>query len=91
MEADSRKSTILIVADTADYTESLRGLIQRLGVQPLFIGQAELGPVLEFLDPPPELILVDASASTRQRSGDAGRSFLDLASAAAQTGGQGAC
>lgn len=62
MEADNRKSTILVVADTADYTESLRGLIVRLGSQALFIGQAELGPVLEFLDPPPELILVDASA-----------------------------
>lgn len=63
MEADSRKTTILVVADAADYTESLRGLITRLGTQGLFIGQAELGPVLEFLDPPPELILVDASAA----------------------------
>ena len=60
MSAEARKSTILVVAEPGDYTEPLRELISRLDNHALFIGRAELGPVLEFLEPPPELILLEA-------------------------------
>ena len=59
--AEERKSTILVVTESGPYTEALRAVIMRLQSNPLMIGAIELGPVLEFLDPPPELIFYEAS------------------------------
>ena len=61
MAAEARKSTILVVSESGPHSETLRALINRLQCNPLMIGAIELGPVLEFLDPPPELIFYDAS------------------------------
>lgn len=61
MSGEVRKATILVVAEPGPHTDSLRAVIARLQSNALVIGAIELGPVLEFLDPPPELILYDAS------------------------------
>ncbi len=61
MAGEARKATILVVAETGPHSDALRATITRLQSNPLVIGSIELGPVLEFLDPPPELILYDAS------------------------------
>ena len=61
MTAEVRKSTILVVTEPGQLAETLRAMIPRLGSNPLLIGSIELGPVLEFLDPPPELIVYEAS------------------------------
>lgn len=61
MSAEVRKATILVVAETGLHTDALRALIGRLQSNALVVGSIELAPVLEFLDPPPELILYDAS------------------------------
>lgn len=61
MAVEPRKSTILVVAELGDFTEPLRELIGRLDSHALFIGSDELGPVLAFLEPLPELILIEAS------------------------------
>lgn len=57
---EERKSTILVVTESGPDTEALRAVIMRLQSNPLMIGAIELGPVLEFLDPPPELIFYEA-------------------------------
>ncbi|MES2682816.1 MAG: HD domain-containing phosphohydrolase [Pseudomonadota bacterium] len=49
------------MSESGPHSETLRALITRLQCNPLMIGAIELGPVLEFLDPPPELIFYDAS------------------------------
>ncbi|MES2884595.1 MAG: HD domain-containing phosphohydrolase [Pseudomonadota bacterium] len=59
--SEERKSTILVVTESGPDTEALRAVIIRLQSNPLMIGSIELGPVLEFLDPPPELIFYEAS------------------------------
>ncbi len=61
MATDARKSTILVVAEAGPDSEALRGIIARLQCNALVIGPIELAPVLEFLDPPPELIVYEAS------------------------------
>ena len=61
MAAEARKSTILVVAEPGPDSEVLRTIVGRLQSNPLVIGAMEMAPVLEFLDPPPELILYDAS------------------------------
>lgn len=58
---EARKSTILVVSEPGPDTEALREIITRLHCNPLMIGPIELGAVLEFLDPPPEMIVYDAS------------------------------
>lgn len=58
---ETRKSTILVVTEPGPHTEPLRVLITRLNNNPLIIGAIELSAVLEFLDPPPELIFYEAS------------------------------
>ena len=60
MSAETRKSTILAVTEHGPHTETLRSVISMLSSNPLLIGSMELAPVLEFLDPPPELVLYDA-------------------------------
>lgn len=60
MTTEARKPTILVVAENSAHTEVLRSVVGRLQSNALVIGSIELGPVLEFLDPPPELILYDA-------------------------------
>ena len=61
MSAELAKSTMLVVAEAGSHTEELRAVIGRLQSNALVIEAVELEPVLEFLDPPPELILYDAS------------------------------
>ena len=61
MTGDARKSTILVVSEPDADSELLRGIIGRLQCNALVIGSIELGPVLEFLDPPPELIVYSAA------------------------------
>lgn len=58
---ESRKATILVVSEDTAHSDALRSIISRLQCNALVIGSIELGPVLEFLDPPPELIFYDAS------------------------------
>ncbi len=61
MTGEARRSTILVVTEPSPHSEALRTLIARLQSNPLMIGTIELGAVLEFLDPPPELILYSAA------------------------------
>jgi len=58
---ETRKATILVVADSGAHVDALRSVIGRLQSNALVIGSVELSAVLEFLDPPPELILYSAS------------------------------
>ncbi len=61
MSGDVKKATILVVSEATPQMDAVRTLVVRLQSNPLIIGAAELGPVLEFLDPPPEIILYEAS------------------------------
>ena len=61
MAEETRKSTILSVIGPGPDSDVLRAVIGRLQCNALVVGAMELAPVLEFLDPPPELILYDAS------------------------------
>jgi putative two-component system response regulator len=63
VSGDTKKSTMVVVSENAAVSEPLRALVVRLQSSPLLIGFAELGPVLEFLDPPPDLILYDAGVA----------------------------
>ncbi len=59
--SEVRKTTILVVSESGAHIETVRSIIARLQSNALVIGSVELSAVVEFLDPPPELILYSAA------------------------------
>lgn len=58
----TERSNVLVVGPLGAHVDLMRRIAERIGFNPIFIEAAEMAPVLEFLEPAPELILLDASA-----------------------------